>query len=51
MDTPPQPATPKHDPDLQARVARWLALKREMQALHAQLEYARLMLKLGVAKR
>lgn len=51
MDTPKQPTTPQPNPDLQARVAKWLELKREMEALHAQLEYARLMLKLGVVKR
>lgn len=51
MDTPKQPTTPQPNPDLQARVAKWLELKHEMEALHAQLEYARLMLKLGVVKR
>jgi hypothetical protein len=51
MDTPKQPASPQPTPDLQARVAKWLELKQEMEALHAQLEYARLMLKLGVVKR
>ena len=52
MDTPKQPASPQPpNPELQARVAKWLELKREMEALHAQLEYARLMLKLGVVKR
>lgn len=51
MDTPKQPAAPQPNPDLQARVAKWLELKQEMEALHAQLEYARLMLKLGVVKR
>lgn len=51
MDTPKHPAAPEPSPELQARVAKWLELKREMEALHAQLEYARLMLKLGVVKR
>ncbi|HEY0819419.1 MAG TPA: hypothetical protein VGD46_11620 [Rhizobacter sp.] len=51
MDTPKQPANPQPSPELQARVAKWLELKQEMEALHAQLEYARLMLKLGVVKR
>lgn len=51
MDTPKQPTAPQPSHDLQARVAKWLELKREMEALHAQLEYTRLMLKLGVAKR
>lgn len=48
MDTPKHPAAPEPSPELQARVAKWMELKREMEALHAQLEYARLMLKLGV---
>jgi hypothetical protein len=51
MDTPKQPAAPEPSPQLQSRIAKWLELKREMEALHAQLEYARLMLKLGVGKR
>jgi hypothetical protein len=51
MDTPhtPQPTPP--NPALQAKVAQWLELKREMEALHAQVEYARLLLRLGVFKR
>jgi hypothetical protein len=48
MDTPRTPIPPQPNVHLQAKVAQWLELKREMQALHAKLEYARLMLKLGV---
>jgi hypothetical protein len=50
MDTPKQPDPPRPDPALQARIAQWLELKREMETLHAQVEYARLLLKLGVLK-
>jgi hypothetical protein len=50
MDTPQHPASPPPDAALQAKVAQWLELKREMEALHAQVEYARLLLKLGVLK-
>lgn len=50
MDTPKQPDSPEPDPALQARIAQWLELKREMETLHAQVEYARLLLKLGVLK-
>jgi len=50
MDTPKPPSQPPQ-PNVhqQARMAQWLELKREMEALRAQLEYARLMLKLGVS--
>jgi hypothetical protein len=48
MDTPRNPNPPQPNVHLQAKVAQWLELKREMEALHAKLEYARLMLKLGV---
>ncbi len=50
MDTPNRPTPPQPDPALQSKIAQWLELKREMQALHAQVEYARLLLKLGVLK-
>lgn len=51
MDTPKHtPPPPPTDPAMQAKVAKWLELKREMEALHAQVEYARLLLKLGVLK-
>lgn len=49
MDTPKPPQQPSQ-PNVhqQAKMAQWLELKREMEALRAQLEYARLMLKMGV---
>lgn len=44
------PATPRHLPPLALRAAQqlqdWERLRDELQALHAQLEYLRLMLKL-----
>jgi hypothetical protein len=48
MDTPRTPTPHQPNVHLQAKVAQWLELKREMEALHAKLEYTRLMLKLGV---
>ena len=45
--------TPR-DPDrseLEAKVLVWQELKLEMQKLHAQVEYMRLMLRLGVGQR
>jgi hypothetical protein len=49
MDSPQPPApsggTP---PDTDALVAQWTELLHEMQALNAQLEYLRLLLRLGV---
>jgi len=52
MDTPkhPTPPQPQTDAAMKAKVAQWLELKREMEALYAQVEYARLLLKLGVLK-
>jgi hypothetical protein len=50
MDTPQQPMSPQPNPALQAKVEQWLELKREMEMLHAQVEYTRLLLKLGVFK-
>lgn len=47
MDTPNSPRE-THDSPLDAKVQAWLELKREMEALHAQVEYVRLLLKLGV---
>ena len=49
METPNTPRQTQ-DPNLDAQVQTWLELKREMEALHAQVEYVRLMLKLGVSK-
>ncbi|HET7795804.1 MAG TPA: hypothetical protein VFL64_20625 [Rhizobacter sp.] len=51
MNTPHDPTPPQPDAALQAQVAQWLELKREMETLHAQVEYVRLMLKLGVGGR
>jgi hypothetical protein len=48
--TPPQPQPQQTDAAMKAKVAQWLELKREMEALYAQVEYARLLLKLGVLK-
>ncbi len=48
MDTPNTPRGTHHDPELEARVQAWLELKREMEALHAKVEYVRLLLKMGV---
>jgi hypothetical protein len=48
MDNPNPPQPPSQPHVHQARMAQWLELKREMEALRAQLEYTRLMLKLGV---
>jgi hypothetical protein len=47
MDKPDTPRE-KQDAPLDAKVQAWLELKREMEALHAQVEYVRLLLKLGV---
>ena len=45
MDTPPPlPAPPAGPAD--PRLAAWEALRDELQALHAKLEYAALMLRL-----
>lgn len=49
MDTPLPPAGPSGlPPDTEALVAHWTDLLQEMQALNAQLEYLRLLLRLGV---
>lgn len=48
MDTPNTPRETRQNPDLDAKVQAWLALKQEMELLHARVEYVRLMLKLGV---
>lgn len=51
MNTPPTPREPQPNAALEAKVNQWLELKREMEALHAQVEYVRLLLKLGVMKK
>jgi hypothetical protein len=48
MDTPDTPRDSYRIPNLESRVHALLELKREMEALHAQVEYIRLLLKLGV---
>ena len=47
MDTPNNPRETQ-GPQLNTKIEAWLELKREMEALHAQVEYVRLLLKLGV---
>jgi hypothetical protein len=48
MDTPDTPRETPPGADLGAKLHAWLDLKREMESLHAQVEYVRLLLKLGV---
>ncbi len=48
MDTPHTPREPQQSTNLEAKALAWLELKREMQSLHAQIEYVRLLIKLGV---
>ncbi len=48
MDTPNTPRETRHDSDLNAQLQAWLELKREMEVLHAKVEYVRLLLKMGV---
>lgn len=43
---PPDPTQPPLDDD--ARAARWAELLNEMNSLNAQLEYLRLLLRVGV---
>ena len=47
MDTPDTPRETQNA-QLKTKLEAWLELKREMEALHAQVEYVRLLLKLGV---
>jgi len=51
MNTPNTPREPQQSTELDAKIHAWLELKREMESLHAQVEYVRLMLKLGVHQR
>jgi hypothetical protein len=51
MNTPDIPREPQSNAALEAKVNQWLELKREMEVLHAQVEYVRLLMKLGVAKK
>jgi hypothetical protein len=48
MDTPNTPRETRQGADQEAKLHAWLELKREMESLHAQVEYVRLLLKLGV---
>jgi hypothetical protein len=48
MDAPNTPRKPPSDPDFEAKTRAWLELKREMEQLHANVEYLRLILKMGV---
>jgi hypothetical protein len=50
MDTPNTPREAPQSTDLDAKLHAWLELKREMESLHAQVEYVRLLLKLGVGR-
>jgi hypothetical protein len=51
MNTPETPREPQSNSAIEAKVNQWLELKREMEVLHAQVEYVRLLIKLGVAKK
>jgi len=51
MDTPNTPREPQQSTHLEAKALAWLELKREMQSLHAQIEYVRLLIKLGVRQK
>ena len=44
----PSPKTPPQGADLEARVQAWIQLRDQMRHVEAQLEYVRLMLKMGV---
>lgn len=48
MNSPQPPSPSGQPPDTDALVAQWTDLLQEMQALNAQLEYLRLLLRLGV---
>lgn len=48
MDAIEPPAPSGLPPDTDALVAHWTDLLQEMRALNAQLEYLRLLLRLGV---
>ena len=50
MNTPHTPREPQSSAAIEAKVSQWLELKREMETLHAQVEYVRLLIKLGVVK-
>lgn len=48
MNSPYTPRPHTGDQDFDEKTLVWLELKREMEQLHAQLEYLKLALKLGV---
>jgi hypothetical protein len=48
MDSLPPPRQTPEDKDFDAKTQAWLELKREMERLHASVEYLRLILKIGV---
>lgn len=48
MDAPQAPRKQPADQDFDAKTRAWLELKREMEQLHASVEYLRLILKMGV---
>ena len=51
MNTPPSnPPVPSQRAAEDAQILAWLRLKRELGALHAKLEYLRLMVSLGVRR-
>jgi hypothetical protein len=50
MDAPKNPHDRPAQQDHQTTVQKWLELKQEMEVLHAQVQYVRLMLKMGVLK-
>ena len=51
MDSPKPPRQPPQGSDNDPRTLAWLELRRELQLLHARLEYVRLMLKLEARRR
>jgi hypothetical protein len=48
MESPKPPRQSPDDKDFDAKTQAWLELKREMEQLHASVEYLRLILKMGV---
>jgi hypothetical protein len=47
---PDKPSQPNQPSTAEAQMQAWSELRDQMQRLHAELEYVRLMLKLGVPK-
>jgi hypothetical protein len=46
--TPSDPVPPSQEAEHEARMRACLELRREMEELHARLQYLRLLIKLGV---